>query len=160
VAVRKKSAKRTTRRSPARKWSARVTQTSDALTLEEGVFKHGDPREIALSLRRSADSSKRRKGTPFQSAMSMLTFYINRAGTGLSAAERKRLDRAKDELREIYGREEARESRQATKTASRGATRSSRKKSARKSTKKSAKRTKRTTKRATKKTAKKRAVMS
>lgn len=152
MAVRKKSAKRTTRRSSARKWSARVTQTSDALTLEDGVFKHSDPREIALSLKRSADSSKRRKATPFQSAMSMLTFYINRAGTGLGSTERKRLDRAKDELREIYGREEAPASKQAAKKASPGAARVSRKKSARKSTKKkkstkkSAKRAKKTTK--------------
>src|SRR3954466_8989971 len=80
------------------KWSARVTQTSDALTLDRGVFTRSDPKDIAQSLKRSADRSKRRKGTPLQSAMSMLNFYINRAGKDLSARQKQKLNRAKDEL--------------------------------------------------------------
>jgi hypothetical protein len=87
-----------------RKWSARVTQTSDALTLDRGVFTRSDPKGIAQSLKRSADRSKRRKGTPLQSAMSMLNFYINRAGKDLSARQQQKLNRAKDELRTLYGR--------------------------------------------------------
>jgi hypothetical protein len=88
----------------SRKWSARVTQTSDALTLDQGVFTRGDPKSIARSLKRSADRSKRRKSTPFQSAMSMLTFYVNRAGKDLPARQKQKLIRAKDELRALYGR--------------------------------------------------------
>jgi type IV secretory pathway VirB10-like protein len=87
-----------------KKWSQRVTQTSDALDLEQGVFALEDPREIARSLKRSADQSRRRKSEPFRSAMSMLSFYINRAGRKLSAAQRERLEAAKDELRELYGK--------------------------------------------------------
>ena len=87
-----------------RRWSQRVTETSDALDLEAGVFTLEDPREIALSLKRSADQSKRRKSGPFQSAMSMLTFYINRAGKQLTKQQRNRLEQAKDELRVLYGR--------------------------------------------------------
>lgn len=98
------SAKRRAHPTPKRKWSGRVTQASDALTLARGLFKRNNPRSIARSLKRSADASKRRKGTSFQSAMSMLNFYINRAGEGLSATERRRLERAKDELRALYGR--------------------------------------------------------
>jgi Protein of unknown function (DUF3175) len=81
-----------------------VTETSDALDLEDRVFTLENPREIALSLKRSADSSRRRKSAPFQSAMSMLTFYINRAGRHLPSAQRARLEEAKDELRDLYGR--------------------------------------------------------
>ena len=88
----------------ARRWSQRVIETSDALDLEAGVFTLEDPREIALSLKKSADQSKRRKSGPFQSAMSMLTFYINRAGKQLSKQQRDRLELAKDELRVLYGR--------------------------------------------------------
>jgi len=90
---------------PARRkrWSQRVTQTSNALDLEPGVFTRR-PREIARSLRRSAQRSRRRKADPFRSAMSMLTFYINRAGRQLAATERARLEAAKDELRELFGR--------------------------------------------------------
>jgi hypothetical protein len=88
----------------ARRWSQRVTETSDALDLEAGVFTLEDPREIALSLKKSADQSKRRKSGPFQSAMSLLTFYINRAGKQLSKQQRDRLELAKDELRVLYGR--------------------------------------------------------
>jgi phosphoenolpyruvate carboxylase len=86
------------------KWSQRVTQTSDALDLEQGVFALEDPQEIARSLKRSADQSRRRKTEPFRSAMSMLSFYINRAGRKLPAAQRERLEAAKDELRKLYGR--------------------------------------------------------
>jgi hypothetical protein len=87
-----------------RRWSQRVTEESAALMLEPGVFTLPTPGQIALSLKRSADTSTARKSGPFRSAMSMLTFYINRAGTGLSAADKKKLDRAKDELRALYGR--------------------------------------------------------
>ena len=81
------------------KWSQKVTEESDALDLEEGVFRLRSPRRIAASLRRSAEKSRRRKGTPHQSAMSMLTFYINRAGKSLPASRKKVLNRAKDELK-------------------------------------------------------------
>lgn len=89
-----------------KRWSADVTEHSDALDLEEGVFKQDDPAKIAASLKRSAEHSQRRKGTPFQSAMSMLTFYINRAGDNLDQAQRKRLEAAKDELRKAFGKAE------------------------------------------------------
>lgn len=79
-------------------------RTSNALDLEAGVFSHHDPREIALSLRRSAEKSKRRKTEPFRSAMSMLNFYINRAGKKLPQESRRRLEAAKDELRKLYDR--------------------------------------------------------
>ena len=85
-------------------WSQRVTETSDALDLQAGVFALTDPREIALSLKQSADASKRRKSEPFRSAMSMLTFYINRAGQHLPERQRACLEKAKDELRILYGR--------------------------------------------------------
>ena len=90
--------------SDAKRWSAEVTKRSSALDLEEGVFTRHDPHEIALSLKRSADASKRRKGTPYQSAMSMLTFEMNRAGKGLSAERRRFLEQAKEELRKVFGR--------------------------------------------------------
>jgi hypothetical protein len=86
------------------RWSQRVTERSDALDLEKGVFLLDDPRRIARSLKRSADRSRRRKSDPFRSAMSMLTFYINRAGRGLSQRRLARLEKAKDELRDLYGR--------------------------------------------------------
>jgi hypothetical protein len=86
----------------ARKWSHDITAHSNALDLEDSVFKQDDPREIALSLKRSAEHSKRRKGTPLQSAMSMLTFYINRAGDNLGKERRKILEDAKDELRALF----------------------------------------------------------
>jgi len=85
-------------------WSARVTRESDALDLEEGVFTWKDPRRIALSLQRSAEASRRRKSSPFRSAMSMLVFYINRAGKHLDPAQRAILEAAKTELRQLYGR--------------------------------------------------------
>ena len=88
----------------AKRWSARVMRTSDALDLEHGVFTHRSPRAVARSLKRSAERSKRRKSAPFRSAMSMLNFHINRAGRTLSAKQRKVLERAKDELRDLYHR--------------------------------------------------------
>ena len=87
-----------------KRWSQRVTRTSNALDLEEGVFSKDDPREIARSLKRSAEQSSRRKSGPFRSAMSMLTFYINRAGGTLSTERRACLEAAKDELRKLYGK--------------------------------------------------------
>ena len=86
------------------RWSQRVTEESSALDLEAGVFTLADPRAIALSLKRSAESSHRRKSEPFRSAMSMLSFYINRAGRGLPAKQRRRLEKAKTELRKLYGK--------------------------------------------------------
>ena len=91
---------------PARKkWSQEVTEHSDALALEPDVFRSDDPKEIAKSLKKSAEESHKRKSEPYRSAMSMLTFYINRAGKDLPAAQRMRLETAKDELRRAYGRE-------------------------------------------------------
>ncbi len=87
-----------------KRWSQRVTQESNALDLEQGVFSKDDPRSIARSLKRSADRSQRRKVDPFRSAMSMLTFYINRAGKALPKSRRKRLEAAKEELRALYGK--------------------------------------------------------
>jgi hypothetical protein len=86
------------------RWSQRVTQTSNALDLEEGVFTLAAPRAIAESLQRSAEQSERRKADPFRSAMSMLTFYINRAGRKLDPVQRQRLEAAKSELRALYGK--------------------------------------------------------
>jgi hypothetical protein len=87
-----------------RKWSADATDQSDALDLKKDIFKSKDPREIAASLKKSAEHSKRRKAEPFRSAMSMLTFYINRAGDNLSADDRKVLEAAKQALRTAFGR--------------------------------------------------------
>jgi Protein of unknown function (DUF3175) len=87
-----------------RRWSRRVTRTSDALDLKKGVFSSRSPRAIAVSLKRSADRSRRRKTDPFRSAMSMLNFYINRAGRKLSRTRRDRLEAAKGELRALYRR--------------------------------------------------------
>ena len=84
------------------RWSQHVTETSDALDLEKGVFTWREPRRIALSLKRSAEASTRRKGTPYQSAMSMLNFYINRAGKNLSAEQRAILQQAKVELQIVF----------------------------------------------------------
>jgi Protein of unknown function (DUF3175) len=86
------------------RWSQDVTEHSDALDLEKGVFTLHDPKRIALSLKRSAEASRRRKADPYRSAMSMLTFYINRAGDSLSKAQRRRLEAAKDELRKAFGK--------------------------------------------------------
>jgi hypothetical protein len=87
-----------------RQWSATVTKHSDALDLEEGVFTWSDPRKIAKSLKHSAEASRRRKAEPYQSAMSMLNFYINRSGKNLSKEQRKTLEQAKDELKHLFKR--------------------------------------------------------
>lgn len=86
------------------RWSHHVTETSNALDLEPGVFENASPRGIAASLKRSAEQSTRRKSEPYRSAMSMLVFYINRAGRNLSPERRQVLERAKDELRRLFGR--------------------------------------------------------
>ena len=91
-------------RKPKRKWSQEVTQHSDALDLEPGIFTKKDPDTIAASLARSAEKSTRRKASAFHSALSMLTFYINRAGQSLPQAQRKRLEKAKERLRERFHR--------------------------------------------------------
>ena len=88
----------------AKYWSAEVTRHSNALDLEPGVFRTGSPRRIATSLKASAESSKRRHGSPYQSAMSMLNFYLNRAGRKLPASQKRILERAKVELRRAFGR--------------------------------------------------------
>ena len=113
---RKRQSRRTTsppRRPPSRKaagrtssrWSQRVTQESDALDLKHGVFKLGSAKAIAASLKRSAERSSRRKAGAYRSALSMLTFYINRAGRTLPKTERDRLERAKAELKRQFGRD-------------------------------------------------------
>jgi hypothetical protein len=122
----RKMARKTARKSPARKstrkagsarrkpaakktspkrWSQRVTEQSDALDLKQGVFKLADPKKIAASLKRSAERSSRRKAGAYRSALSMLTFYINRAGKGLPKTQRDRLERAKGELKRAFGKE-------------------------------------------------------
>jgi len=87
-----------------RKWSHHVMETSDAMDLEHNIFKTGNAQEIAQSLKQSSTKSRRRKGTPFQSAMSMLNFYINRAGRNLPKTRRSTLQQAKRKLREAFGR--------------------------------------------------------
>lgn len=106
VARRKTStrARHATSPRPGRRWSGRVNATSNALDLERNVFKGRTARAIAASLKRSADRSRRRKGTPYQSAMSMLNFYINRGGRNLPATRRRTLEAAKNELRRLYDR--------------------------------------------------------
>jgi hypothetical protein len=93
-----------TRRASAPEWSNRVTRESNALDLEQGVFTWHDPKRIARSLRQSAEASSRRKAPPLRSAMSMLVFYINRAGKNLDDEQRQVLEQAKDELRKLYGK--------------------------------------------------------
>jgi phosphoenolpyruvate carboxylase len=88
-----------------KKWSQAVTRKSDALDLEASVFSKDDTKEIAASLKRSAERSRRRKSEPYRSAMSMLTFYVNRAGKTLPAKRKRMLERAKDELRKAFGRD-------------------------------------------------------
>ena len=87
-----------------RRWSAKVTEHSDALDLRQGIFRSHDPKRIAASLKRSAEHSQRRKASPFQSAMSMLNFYVNRGGRNLPATQKRTLEKAKDELRKQFGR--------------------------------------------------------
>ncbi len=99
--------RRAKRSGTARHWSASVMEHSDALDLDRGVFTLRSPQKIAASLKRSAEKSRRRKGTPYQSAMAMLNFYINRAGKSLSAGRKRLLERAKPELRKAFGRAES-----------------------------------------------------
>jgi hypothetical protein len=100
-----KTARRRKRTASGRKsWSRRVTEHSDALTLEKGVFTKPSARAIARSLKRSAEHSRRRKSSAYRSAMSMLTFYINRAGKDLPKSRKAKLENAKDELRALYGK--------------------------------------------------------
>jgi hypothetical protein len=103
--ARQSTARRRTARKSGRRWSAAVTRNSDALDLARGVFTWKDPKRIAGSLRRSAERSRRRKADPYRSALSMLTFYLNRAGKNLPAGQRRTLQRAKDELRKQFGRD-------------------------------------------------------
>jgi hypothetical protein len=88
-----------------KKWSAGVTENSNALDLQSGIFAGSDAHKIALSLKHSANKSHRRKGTPYQSAMSMLNFYINRAGKSLPTSQKNTLEKAKDELKIVFHRE-------------------------------------------------------
>ena len=104
MATSKKSRKTPAKRRQGKRWSGRVTERSNALDLDAKGFTWSDPRRIAASLKRSAERSRRRKGTPYQSAMSMLTFYINRAGRTLGTNQRSVLERAKQELRKQFGR--------------------------------------------------------
>jgi hypothetical protein len=97
--------KKSGKKAEPKKWSAKVTENSNAMDLEKNIFESDDPKEIAESLKHSAEKSKRRKTTPFQSAMSMLNFYINRAGKNLPESQKDILEKAKDELREAFGRE-------------------------------------------------------
>jgi len=87
------------------KWSAEITEHSNAMDLEQDIFKSGDPDKIAASVKHSAEASNRRKSSPYRSAMSMLTFYENRAGKNLSADEKEVLEKAKIKLRELFGKE-------------------------------------------------------
>ncbi len=106
-ATKKSAARKSAAKQPDR-WSQHVTETSDAMDLKPDVFKGRDPKAIATSLKASAEHSDRRKSDPYRSSMSMLTFYINRAGHNLSATQHKRLEQAKDELRALFGRPPAR----------------------------------------------------
>src|SRR5206468_3561047 len=99
MAARKKTVKKTKRpkKTKKKKWSGKVTRESDALDLKKGVFMSKDPKKIAASLKRSAEHSHRRKSSPYRSAMSMLTFYVNRGGKDLPASQKKVLEKAKGE---------------------------------------------------------------
>jgi hypothetical protein len=106
AAAKKSAPKRSTIRAATKKWSAKATKHSNALDLEKSVFKKKAPKRIAESLKRSAEHSKRKKSGPYQSAMSMLNFYINRAGKNLTSKEKQPLEKAKTELRKLFHREE------------------------------------------------------
>jgi hypothetical protein len=103
-AGRRSGSRKATARKSTKRWSSAVTRNSDALDLDKGVFSHRDPKSIARSLKRSAERSRRRKADPYRSALSMLTFYINRAGKKLPASRKRVLEKAKTELREQFGR--------------------------------------------------------
>ncbi|OAF17261.1 DUF3175 domain-containing protein [Bradyrhizobium neotropicale] len=105
TARRSTSARKSTKRAAPKRWSQRVTKESDALDLKRGVFKQTSPTKIAASLKRSAEHSSRRKTGAYRSALSMLTFYINRAGRTLPKTQRTRLEKAKVELKRAFGRE-------------------------------------------------------
>jgi hypothetical protein len=105
ASARKASSHRRTKRAPPKRWSQRVTEQSDALDLKQGVFKQTSAKRIAKSLKSSAEHSTRRKSGAYRSALSMLTFYINRAGKTLPKTQRTRLERAKVELKRAFGRE-------------------------------------------------------
>lgn len=107
MATRKKTARTGARKKRAKNWSGKVTQQSDALDLRKGVFTLKGPKKIAASLKRSAEHSHRRKSNPYRSAMSMLTFYINRGGKDLSASRKKVLEKAKDELRRLFDKDQS-----------------------------------------------------
>ena len=102
---RQKAKKRPAQQAKKKYWSSNVTRNSDALDLEADLFKKRSPADIASSLKQSAERSQRRKASPFRSAMSTLTFYINRAGKNLSESRRRTLDRAKQELRKAFGKD-------------------------------------------------------
>lgn len=102
---RRSTARKSTKRATPKRWSQRVTRESDALDLKQGVFKLTSAKKIAASLKRSAEHSSRRKTGAYRSALSMLTFYINRAGKTLPKTQRTRLERAKVELKRAFGRE-------------------------------------------------------
>jgi Protein of unknown function (DUF3175) len=102
---RRAGARKASTRGGGRRWSQAVTEHSNALTLDKGVFTRSDPKRIAASLKRSALRSRRRKADAFRSALSMLTFYINRAGRNLPTSRKRTLMRAKDELRRQFGRD-------------------------------------------------------
>lgn len=97
--------KTTGNKGQTKKWSAKVTENSDALDLEENIFESKSSKKIAASLKKSAEESNRRKSNPYRSAMSMLTFYINRAGKNLESGQKEVLEDAKEELRKVFGRE-------------------------------------------------------
>jgi hypothetical protein len=99
------SKKTTAKKRVPKRWSGRVTRESNALDLKKGVFTLTDPKKIAASLKRSAERSKRRKADPYRSALSMLTFYVNRAGRNMPKTQHRRLERAKVELKRQFGRE-------------------------------------------------------
>ena len=100
----RKTKRMSARKTAPKKWSGDVTRNSDALDLENSVFKKKKPADIARSLKRSAEHSRRRKSSPYQSAMSMLTFYVNRAGKNLPKSRLRVLEKAKGELRKAFGR--------------------------------------------------------
>ena len=101
----RKTTRKTARKTTSKRWSQRVTRESDALDLDRGVFKQTSAKKIAASLKRSAERSSRRKAGAYRSALSMLTFYVNRAGKNLPKTQRTRLERAKTELKHQFGRE-------------------------------------------------------
>ena len=105
TSTRRSTARKSSKRATPKRWSQRVTKGSDALDLKQGVFKLDSPKKIATSLKRSAEHSSRRKAGAYRSALSMLTFYINRAGKTLPKTQRARLEKAKVELKRAFGRE-------------------------------------------------------